>query len=159
MKRKNILIQIVCFLLVFFETCPVFSQDSSKDGVKNLDQTILGIWRVDLPEQKSRLEPENMEKLSQLDGEKQEQEWIKTDSRVYNFEEDGAFQLSWVEEGSAMEVRGIWTFDPATQVLKLTTKRGTTDFLVKMSGNKAVWTPFSRSEEYFSILYLKRLGR
>lgn len=157
MKRQFI-VNVLALILypVFFSVDAVAQENDSLLMKKNI-QDLVGIWRLDLPEQKENLDPEDFLKLKEKTVSEQEKFWVEADSRVYVFEASGKFQVSTVIDGSFQEYRGRWSLDSKEMILQLEFESGISRYKVTQSSKKMMLMPLDRSEKDFAKLYLRSL--
>lgn len=147
----------IVLLASFAFAFPSFCQDVNSGSPEKIKQKLFGIWRLDFPELKGKLDAESHSKLSQMSEEERESVWMAADSRIYLFEKDGTYLMTFAEEGVFVEERGKWTFDSTTMVLRLEEGDGNRDYRLVFTERGLMWNPVVKSEEFFGVLFLKRL--
>lgn len=147
----------IMLLPIFAFTFPSFSQDVNIDAPEKTHQMLIGIWRVDFPELKQKLDAESQNKLSQMDEKEQESVWMTTDSRIYLFEKDGSYLTTYVEDGAFIEQKGKWSIDSDQMMLTMEEEKGNHQFRLTFTERGMMWIPLIRSKEFFEVLFLNRL--
>ncbi len=123
------------------------------------DETgLVGVWKVNLSEQKNKLDTETKAQVSQLDSIKQEKFWNTAESRVYALDGERNFVMTWVADGSHHEVVGKWRMDSKTRILRLFSENELFEYQVEFNGKDRIWIPVVKSNEGFNILYIKGPG-
>lgn len=127
------------------------------DSLSAEEIKLIGVWKVNLPEQKSKLDTESKAQVNQLDSKGQEAFWNATESRVYALDGERNFVMTWVSEGSHNEVIGKWKLDAKTGVLNLFSESEVIEYQIEFKEKGQIWTPLTKSKEGFPILYIKGL--
>ncbi len=158
---KRLLTATVLAILLYpsFLSFDAVAQEKDTLLIKQKTLDLVGIWKLDLPEQKEKLEPEDFSKVNGMPADEQEKLWIEADSRVYVFEASGKFQISSVVDGSFQESWGKWSLDPKEMILQLESEIGISRYKVIQSPKKMMLMPMERSEKDFNKLYLRSLLR
>lgn len=151
---------LVILLVIPFATVRGQSRDSLALQ-KKTESKILGIWKLDLNDQKNNLEPAGKSKLEQQNESEKDLFWMKSESRVYVLESDKKVLVSWVDDGSFYEQKGSWNFNPESGNLELLFDKESQMYQVKFTGNGMVWIPNKQvdEKEILSVLYLRSLGK
>ncbi|WP_139352701.1 hypothetical protein [Algoriphagus sp. A40] len=139
----------------------LFAQEQElvlRDTLSAEEIKLVGVWKVDLPEQKSKLDSETKAQVDQLDGKKQEFFWRATESRVFALDNERNFVMTWVDEGSHNEVKGKWKLDSKTGVLSLISEDEVIEYQVEFNGKGQIWIPIGGDKKGFNKLYIKGLG-
>ncbi|TXE04775.1 hypothetical protein [Algoriphagus aquimarinus] len=131
----------------------ILSDSLSAEEIK-----LVGVWKVNLPEQKSKLDAESKTKVNQLDSKGQEGFWNATESRVYALDGERNFVMTWVSEGSHNEVIGKWKLEAKTGILKLFGEHELFEYQVEFKEKSQIWIPITKSKEGLNVLYIKGLG-
>lgn len=154
MKKISFLIGLMTFFTLWSQLC--FAQVAEEAGKDKLQ--IVGIWRINLDDQKEKLETEFKNKLKGLDDKKQEEFWLSTESRVYVFNENGYFKNYWVDNGAYFEKFGKWVIDEESKILRLELEDEIWEYRLKFNGKGMTWDPISKKEEFIGVLYLISLS-
>lgn len=157
----NTLIKWVSIFFIMTLSTISWAQSSDSTAVQKMESKILGIWKLDLNDQKNNLEPAGRSKLNQLDESGKDLFWMKSESRVYVLESDKKVLVSWVDDGSFYEQRGSWNFNPESGILELLFDKESQGYRVTFTGNGMVWIPNKQVDEMeiLSVLYLRSLGK
>jgi hypothetical protein len=125
--------------------------------LQKASEKLIGVWRMDLPEQKQKMEPADRNQLDQLDEKEQEDFWMMNDSKVYILDKDGTVKRVWVDRGSYFEENGKWDFQSNPMTLVLQFEEAAEEYKVNFTGKGMVWVPRTRTREFFGVLHLKSL--
>lgn len=157
----NTLIKWVSIFFIMTLSTISWAQSSDSTAVQKMESKILGIWKLDLNDQKNNLEPAGKSKLEQQNESEKAQFWMKSESRVYVLESDKKVLVSWVDDGSFYEQRGSWNFNPESGILELLFDKESQGYRVNFTGNGMVWIPNKQvdEKEILSVLYLRSLGK
>jgi hypothetical protein len=147
----------IVLLASFAFAYPSFSQDVNIGSPEKTDQKLLGIWRVDFPELKGKLDIESQNKLSQMSEEEREAVWMTADSRIYLFEQDGKYLMTYVDRGVYVEERGIWTITSSGMMLRMEYGEGIRDYRLVFTDKGMMWNPTVKRDELFGVIFLNRL--
>jgi hypothetical protein len=147
----------VILLYTSFLSIDAVAQEKDTVLIKQKNLDLVGIWKLDLPEQKEKLDSEDFSKLKGMPADQQEKLWVEADSRVYVFEASGKFQISSVVDGAFQESFGKWILDPQEMILQLESEIEVFRYKVIQSPKKMILIPAERSEKDFSKLYLRSL--
>lgn len=147
----------IVLLASFAFALPSFCQAVSIGSPEKIEQKLFGIWRMDFPELREKLDLVSQNKLSQMSEEERESVWMAADSRIYLFEKNGTYLTTYAEEGVFVEERGKWTFDSTTLSLRLEKEDGKRDYRLVFTERGMMWNPIVKSDEFFEVLFLKRL--
>ncbi len=150
---------LLLFPVMFLLLVAAYSQETDSLEVEKTSLELSGVWKMDLPEQKSRLEPENQTKIKQLSPIQEENLWMEADSRVYVLDPSGRFHLSWVREGALNELRGKWQFDSDSMIIRMEWENGVSEYRVTIKPKGMLWVSVAKSEDFFQALHLKSLVR
>jgi hypothetical protein len=156
MKKLTLLLIII--LLGFNNLSAQEQEQVRRDSLSLEEIKLVGVWKVDLPEQKTKLDAETKAQVDKLDSKNQEDFWRATESRVYALDNERNFVMTWVEFGSHNEVRGTWKLDSKTGVLSLFSEKELIEYQVEFIGKGQIWIPITASRSDFNKLYIKGLG-
>jgi hypothetical protein len=131
--------------------------DRGKDLPSKEGLDLIGVWKMDLSDQKTKLDIKEKTNLERMDEDTNRKLWKRTESWVYALDEEMNFVMTWVENGSLNELRGKWVFDPFRSLLELKTAEENIRYQVRFEGKRQVWTPITTSKEEFSTLYVKKI--
>jgi hypothetical protein len=131
--------------------------DKGTNVNSKVETSMVGVWKMDLSDQKTKLDTEEKSNLERMDEDSRRKFWKRTESWVYALDEEMNFVMTWVENGSLIELRGKWTFDPFRNLLELKTAEEGIRYQVGFEGKRQVWTPITRSKEELSTLYVKKI--
>lgn len=139
--------------------CRLSAQNLEKTDTLSAEEIkLVGVWKVNLPEQRNNLDTKSKALVSQMDSIEEEKFWNAAESRVYALDQERNFVVTWVDEGSHHEVAGNWKLDAKMRVLSLYSKGQLTEFRVEFKEKGQIWIPISKSEKDFSMMYIKGLG-
>lgn len=156
MKKLTVLLILIVFGFsnLSAQEKEVVRRDSLSAGEINL----VGVWKVNLPEQKSKLDTETKAQVDQLDSKKKEDFWRATESRVFALDSERYFVMTWVADGSHHEVRGKWKLNSKTGILSFVSENELVEYQVEFNGKEQIWIPIGGSRNGFNKLYIKGLG-
>lgn len=156
MKKLTILLILI---VISFKNLSAQVQEVVKLDLLSAEEiNLVGVWKVNLPEQKSKLDTETKALVDQLDSKKQEDFWKVTESRVFALDNERYFVMTWVADGSHHEVRGKWKLNSKSGVLSFISENALVEYLVEFNGKEQVWIPVGYSKNEFKKLYIKGLG-
>lgn len=122
------------------------------DSLSKEEINLVGVWKVDLPEQKSKLDTESKTQVDQLDNKGQEDFWNATESRVYALDGERNFVMTWVAEGSHNQLVGKWKYDAKSGILSLISENEVFNYQIEFKDKGQIWTPLSKSKEGITVL-------
>lgn len=157
MKRQICITVLTLVFFPFLFSVNAIAQEKDTVQLKRKTLDLVGIWKMDLPEQKDKLDPEDVSKVKNKPASEQDKLWVEADSRVYVFEESGNYHFSSVIDGSFQESRGKWSLDAKEMILQLDSESGTIRYKVIQSPKKVMLMPMERSQKDFNKLYLRSL--
>lgn len=155
---KNLLFLLILILSVFGNLSAQVEEVVRPDTLTTEEMKMVGIWKLNISEQKNNMNSEAKAQVDQLDIEKQEEFWRDTESWVYVLDLERNFIMTWVEFGSYNEFRGTWRLDSNTKTLSLFSDNELLEFQVQLFGKGQIWTPVTTSKTGFNRLYIKKLG-
>ncbi len=139
----------------------LFAQEQelvSRDTLSGEEIQLVGVWKVDLPEQKSKLDAETKAQVDQMEDKIQDDFWRAAESIVYALDDERYFVMTWVADGSHNEIRGKWKLDSKSGVLSMTSENETMEYQVEFIGKRQVWIPVGGPRRGFNKLYIKGIG-
>lgn len=140
----------------------LFAQDQeleSRDTLSSEEIKWVGVWKVDLPEQKDNLDTETKAQVDQMEGKQQEDFWRAAESIVFALDNEKNFVMAWVAEGAHNEVRGKWRLDSKTGILSFSSDTEVVEYRIEFTGKGQVWIPIRGPKRGFNKFHIIGLGK
>ncbi|SDA79709.1 hypothetical protein SAMN03080617_02379 [Algoriphagus alkaliphilus] len=149
---------LVLLILISFSLTGFAQEPTQVDTLSKGEQKMLGIWKLDLPNQK--VEGPSAKKFkSDEEGQIEEKKfWKKNESWICHLREDKTYLKAWVENGTLQEEEGTWSFDESVMVLVLVFKEESNTYEITYREKGQLWKPLRKEKEEFNVLFVKRLG-
>lgn len=149
---------LVLFILISFSLTGFAQEPTQVDILSKGEQKMLGIWKLDLPNQKVE-GPFAKKFKSDEEGQIEEKKfWKKTESWICHLREDKTYLKAWVENGTLQEEEGTWSFDESAMALVLVFKEESNAYEITYREKGQLWKPLRKEKEEFNVLFVKRLG-
>lgn len=104
-----------CYLILFF-----LALSGGNFHLHAQDTTLAGFWVLDVDKSIGKMPVQSKSRFDSLSVDRQARAKSSMHGRVFNFQSDGKFSVSWKAGEQARESAGTWVTGPETGVLTIT---------------------------------------